>query len=349
MFKVSIALFCFNVLLMGCSRDDKYNYYANPPRQGAIDKSYEVRNIFKDAKIDILFVIDNSGSMGSIQNNIVKNSALFMKNFLIDNDMKWKMGIISTDKNDIPYLGFNTSFDNSYAATKTSDEVVQTFQSAVNRLGVMGDADEYVFYNTHRVMTDIMTRAFFRSDAHLAVIMVTDEEEQSEDEFGGQYEALSFLNMIRALKPEGKIIRFYGAFRFDDLQSCDRSYANYAKSPFENVIIATQGIHMSACTNDFGKNLAAIGKDILSIIDSPRMLLTERPVVESIRVYYDGVLLKPGKKEEGGFWFYSERYNTINFYSLDFMPNREDSKIKITYDIEDGVDREESKSFDSIH
>ena len=326
--------------LSSCQKDDNYVYYSDPPRQGLEDNEYDVRTL-RDAKVDILFVIDNSGSMGSIQSNIVKNSALFMRNFLLNNDMKWKMGIISTDKDDAPYLGFNTPFDKQFADSTTPGDVVITFQNAVNRLGVFGDASEYVFYNTHRMIEDVAYKSFFRPEAHLVVIMVTDEDEQSEKKFGGQYEAYSFLNVLRLFKPGDKIIRFYGAFRFEDLQACGIASDKYKGSPFETVIEETAGMHMSACTHDFGTQLSEIGKDILSIVDSPKMILKERPVLGSIRVYYDGVLLKPGKRSDGGLWYYSERYNTINFYHLNFMPSRDDSKIRITYDVEDGVDRDE--------
>lgn len=340
-----IKLLLYIVLLSGyisCNKSDDYVYYANPPRQEAKDTSFLVRDIFKDAKIDILFVVDNSGSMGSIQQNIVKNAALFMENFLKNNDMKWKMGIISTDKGDAPYLGFASPFDNNFAMANTSQMVVDTFKRAVNDLGVYGDASEYVFFNTHRVMREYPFEQFFRPDAHLAVIMVTDEHEQSEEEYGAQYGPLSFINTIRSLKDPGKIVRFYGAFNFDDLKSCKPSFEPpYKGSPFERVIVETGGIHMSACTSDFGKELSDIGKDILSIVDSPKMLLEARPVIDTLRVYYEDKLLPGGRERDGGKWYYSEKHSTINFYNLDFMEDKEKGSIRITYDVDDGVDRGE--------
>ncbi|MDP7319199.1 MAG: vWA domain-containing protein [Bacteriovoracaceae bacterium] len=333
--KKILAIFFCCQFLFSCNKADDYVYYDNPPRQERTDITRSIRNIFQDAKIDIVFIIDNSGSMHDIQQNIVNNAALFMQNFIKNNFMKWRMGVISTDKSESPYLGFNFPFDNNTA------NPVSIFQSAVSSLGTNGSPSEHVFYNLLRTMQDPILKSFYRPSAHLAVIMVTDEEEQSLKDFGAQYEAMTFLNAVSSFKDSGKILRFYGAFNFPDLTDCS-AFGNeyYAGSPFEKVINHTSGIHMSACTADFGKRLAEIGKDIISIIDSPSINLNTRPKVETIEVYYDDILLPGGKEENGGIWYYDEYFNTINFYNLDFAPDFQDSKIRIAYDIKDGVDRE---------
>ncbi len=335
----------FTLILLGCNKEeaDYINYYDHLPKQERSNRSYPIRNIFQDAKIDILFVVDNSGSMGSIQQNIVKNAGLFMQEFLKNNFMKWQMGIISTDQTDIPFLGFTQKFDHVLATdpTQTNGSIVQLFQDRMNQLGTQGDPDEFVFYNILRMMKDPVYESFFRPDAHLAIIMVTDEEEQSKDEFGAQFDALSFVNTVKAFKDADKIVRFYGAFDFKDLQDCDGgSWGDeYKSSPFEAVINETSGIHMSACTANFGKRLSEIGRDIIRIIDSPRVLLKKRPKIETLKVYYDGTLIPSGKRSEGGIWFYSKKFNTINFYHLDFVKDFQNSKIRIKYDVNDGIPR----------
>lgn len=348
MSKILFVLILLSIF-SGCEQTEKFVYIDNPSDQKRSEKVHEIRNIFHDAKIDILFVVDNSGSMYDIQSNIVKNSKLFMSSFLQNNFMKWRMGIVSTDKKDDPYLGFNPSnwFDHTMISRDvnplTPAMVVSGFQDAINSLGTGGDGYEYIFYNALRPMLDTDPRtnhsSFFRRDAHLAIIMVTDEEEQSEEKWGSSYEALTLINAIKSMKESDKVVRFYGAFNFPDLQDCSGWGNGYAGSPFETIISETSGIFMSACTKDFGKDLAEIGKDIISIVDTPSILLVDRPVLDTLEVYYNDTYLKPGKRSEGGVWYYSHKYNTINFYSLDFAPDFSDSKIKINFDIADGVDR----------
>ena len=188
MIKYLLLVLVFSIFT-GCDKSEEYVFHDEPPRQQRSDESRDIRNIFQDAKIDILFVIDNSGSMGMIQKNIVKNSAVFMDNFLKNNYMKWRVGIMSTDKSDSPYLGFDTLFDNELAkqpGTNNSD-IVDLFRRSVDNLGTNGDPSEYVFYNSLRGMISPHLKKFFRRDAHLAIIMVTDEPEQSVKKFGAQF------------------------------------------------------------------------------------------------------------------------------------------------------------------
>src|SRR5690606_9309229 len=106
-----------------------------------------------DGNIDILWVIDNSGSMQSIQNNIIANAKIFMEQFILEKHINWKMGIASTDKSEAPYLGFDNSFDRSlvdFNDPLSIDDTVSKFQDAVRELGVNGDAYELVFYNVLR-------------------------------------------------------------------------------------------------------------------------------------------------------------------------------------------------------
>jgi len=335
------SLLFLSIIFSGCQNIDDYVYHDNQPPQRYFEKSQSMLSFYHDSKIDILFVIDNSGSMGGIQDNVVRNSALFMDSFLQNNHMEWRLGIISTDAKQSPYLGFTEMFDNEYAKIHTEGFMINTFQGAVENLGTRGSGNEYNFYNILRVMTDYSYMGFFRTDAHLAVIMITDEKEQSLEDFGQKYEVNTFMNAIKSLKNTGKVVRFYGAFEFPDLKDCDDSYSTeYYQSDFENIINLSNGLHMSACTENFGNDLASIGRDIISIGDIPSILLEKRPVVESIKVYYDETPLPSGKEEDGGFWFYSSRYNTINFYNVKFATDLKKGRVNIKFDIDDGVDRD---------
>lgn len=323
------------ISLVSCNEKGQYLYTDKPLLQPVSSRSYSVRNLIADAKVDVLWVVDNSGSMSTIQQNIVSNSALFMNDFIKDNIMQWKMGVMSTSRSEAPYLGFNLDFD------PTTQNPVQMFQSAINSLGTSGDPSEYLFYNVLRAKTDPLLKSFFRDGAHLAVIMVTDEPEQSKSVFGAQYEVPAFLNALSSTMNSDRILRFYGAFDYGDLNGC-KSMTSYAGSPVEEVINDTLGLHMSACTSDFGRQLAEIGKDILSIVDTPQILLNELPLINTIKVMFQNVELQGGARSLGGQWYYDEVFNKIVFYSMDFIPEDIlDPRIEIIFDIDDGYNRDE--------
>ena len=309
---------------------------------------YPLSLLQNDKNIDVLLVIDNSGSMSRIQKNVISNSRIFLEQFVKQSFVNWKIGLISTDINDSPYLGFDKSFDSTlitYNDPLSFDRTVSKFQDAVSRLGIEGDGDEYVFYNVKRVIdlhngSRPSKPAFLRPNSHLVVIMITDEQEQSKKNFGMDYDVPNFVKTMNKYISNKKRVRFYGALSRIDLVGCATSGDSelYFGSPYEEIIKLTNGFNISACTA-FGNDLARIGKDIASLVGLPSLLLKQRPVSDTIRIFYKGMELSPGSKESGGVWYYEEDTNTINFYNMEFVDDPSTDFFKIEFDIDDGLDR----------
>jgi len=223
-------------------------------------------NTYKN--VDILFVIDNSGSMEPIQQNIIKNVNSVMKQLAQSPYLNWKIGVISTDKSDNPYLGFETPFDWSiieYRDPNSINVAMNIFKDALSQLGTGGDASEYVFYNVNRVLE--MYPQFLRPDANLAVVMVSDEDEQSASDFGDNFKATPFLLSLYEKVTRKSNIRFYGALSRVDLEECNRTgdSSPYQGSTYEEIIKLTRGFAISACAKNFGDELVRITKDISNL------------------------------------------------------------------------------------
>ena len=336
--KCSLIITLSFLFLASCGKNTDYVHHDNPPPIRVSRASYPVLRV--DNKVDVVWIIDNSGSMGPIQQNIVTNSKLFMQDFIKDKFIDWRMGILSTDTGDEFRFGLNPIFDKNYVDPDPGQDLVSVFSSAVNKLGTRGSASEYVFYNLHRALTETNMNIFFRSDAHLAVIMVTDEPEQSE-RFGSQFKPAPFLKFVKSNMISSKILRFYGALKLNGLKDCRGAYGNYKGSPFEKIIDDSGGMVLSACDTQFGKGLAEIGKDIVSFAKSPYIALSERPDTKTLVVSFDGKVIKGGPRHMGGHWYYDEYFNKIYFYNLDFMPEGTDADIEVSFDIYDGRDRGE--------
>lgn len=322
--------------VVSCENNANYLYHDNPPKKKYSSKIYPIKQIQNDTKVDIIWVVDNSMSMDPIQMNIVQNAKLFMQEFLSHKYLNWKMGVISTSDDEEPFLGFNKVFDHE------SSDQVEIFQQAIRDLGVNGRADEHIFYNTLRMFTNY--NYFFRNKSNVAIIMVSDEKEHSESDHGSNYSAINTLDQIKGFVDATRKIRFYGALQATDLQSCPTrsswDYGPYKGSPYEEIINATGGMIASACIPDFGQKLAEIGKDIVKLIESPKILLTDRPLVDTIKVFYKGTELSPGDRQNGGLWYYDYYYNSINFYDLSFSTDFDNDDIEILFDIDDGIDRD---------
>jgi hypothetical protein len=335
---------------LSCERQSNYAFYKNTPAIEVDKRIYPLSLLESDKNIDVLFVIDNSGSMLSTQQNVIKNSKIFLEQFAKQPYINWKIGLVSTDKAEEPYLGFAQPFDWTlidFRDPTSFDRTVKTFQNAVEKLGTNGDPNEFVFYNVKRTVDLFDGKspgrpAFLRPDSHFVVIMITDEHEQSEETFGKEFAAPQFVKNMAQYIPGNKILRFYGALNRNDLPGCNQPGDSdpYQGSPYETAINLTRGFVISSCIDDFGTDLAKIGKDIASIVGLPSLLLKQRPVVDTIKVYYKDKLLPPGKKEDGGIWFYEESTNTINFYTMSFVEDPRNDYFKIDFDVDDGLPRD---------
>lgn len=342
----------FVVLIMSsfsCSKATNYGYFDNTPAIEVDKRIYPLSLLESDKNIDVLLVIDNSGSMYSIQQNVIKNSRIFLEQFSKQPYINWKIGLVSTDRNEAPYLGFDIPFDWNlidYRDPTSFDRTVGKFQDAVSRLGTNGDPSEYVFYNVKRVVdlyngSSPSRPSFLRPNSHFVVIMISDENEQSKEDHGAAYDAPAFVKTMSQYIAGNKILRFYGALNRTDLTGCNNpgDSGTYAGSQYETIINLTRGFNISACLDDFGTELAKIGKDIASLVGLPSLLLKQRPISDTIKVYYKDQLLSPGRKEDGGVWFYEESTNTINFYTMDFVEDPRNDYFKIDFDIDDGHNR----------
>jgi hypothetical protein len=257
--------------------------------------------------VDILWVIDNSNSMQDKQNAVIQNTAQFMKNFTQNTKLKWKMGLLSTTLGANPYVGFTpqTLLNNQ------TPNPVKVFQDAVNQLGVNGDGNEESFgpiLNNLRKYPNFLT-----PDAFLAIVVVTDEEEQTWDGNFGPYLTINkFVNQLLQIKGSDiSTVPTYGVFA--SKENCYNGNFWYGGSRWDEFMNFTNGKTYSACDPDFGKVLSNLGADLVKKILAPHpiILLGVQPIPSSIQVFYRGRKLKPGFKDQGGEWIYDSKYNYI--------------------------------------
>lgn len=311
-----------------CGKDPSF-VFLNPLREDPnIDEDITVREIIADS-VDLLWVIDNSGSMGPHQQNVSANTNLFMNEF-ISQGLNWKSGLISTDLSDLPFVGFSTS---SHLDSTTANPIT-VFQNAVDRLGTRGSGYEKTFDPILQALS--RHPGFLRSGVPLAILMVTDAPEQSSASFD------QFYSRLRAIIGDRKLY-VYGALNANDLGCEGETGAggfgpwNYAQSPYETFVkSALVGKVFPLCATDFGARLASVGREIAQSLTRPTLFLANRPRVESIEIIYKGALLPGGPKEDGGYWMYDYGQNAIHFHDLNFATDRND-RVQLHYQRDDGL------------
>lgn len=197
---------------------------------------------------DIIWVIDNSGSMSDYQQSIQINMNLFIREFSsAAQGTDWRMGLVSTDRTDSPYIGFS-SLDRLDSSTT---EPVLLFNQAVARLGTDGSPTEQPLEAVRNAITSHPD--FLRPGAKLFVIVVTDEEDQS------QRTVADYVSFLHSLVPAANITS-YGVF--GGLEPNCGSMPRYSGTRNSEFMQATNGTPYSICSPEYGRMLSAIAQDI---------------------------------------------------------------------------------------
>ena len=121
-----------------------------------------------EAKADILFVVDNSGSMGSYQKNLSSNVEKFITIFANSADIPdFKLGICTTDSSNVK------TFSKS-DLMRDKNSFINSFKSAI-MVGTSGSATERGL----EMGLSAVKSSFSRSDALLFVNIISDEDDDS--------------------------------------------------------------------------------------------------------------------------------------------------------------------------
>lgn len=324
--KVATLALSFVFVTSGCQKSGDLIYSQRPiPERSFKEKvvSLNIKAINTNPEVDVIWVIDNSFSMDPYQRAVIANTSAFISNFTANNQLLWKMGLVSTSVDELPYVGFNPQ---SALDWKSADPV-GVFQKAVGRLGVNGDSQERMF---EPVLKAIALNNFIRPNAYLAVLVVTDEEEQSES-----VSPTEFVSQLIQMKGgDSSKVLTYGIFQ--DFENCGNSGFRYTGSRYEAFMQASSGTLMHLCDPNFGANLAKLGQNLVSRVPvgKPTIPLDVRPKVGSIKITYNGVELKPGTLATGGIWLYDAQYNIIVFHNAAWATNGFD--VVLSYEEDNG-------------
>ncbi len=260
--------------------------------------------------IDIVWIVDNSGSMEDEQSSLAKNFGSFIDSFLQKN-VDFTMSILTTDRerNQRSYL-LNESYTrlNSNRAKTNLNDFENTFMDLI-QVGTNGSSKEQGL----GALSDFINnqgKTFLRKDAQLAVICITDEEDQSNlsidqlilnlNDLKGGLEKIKFYSIVdKELKNRGR--------------SITTGYERYA-----DVSNATQGLILGI-ENDFHQSLNIIGETIVNLLDS--FQLKNTPEISSIKVFVQGLEVKN--------FVYIQETNSIKFLEGS-IPNQ-GSEITVRY------------------
>lgn len=207
--------------------------------------------------LDILVVIDNSGSMKEEQENLATKLKPLLT-YIDDSD--WRIGVVTTDPND-PCM--------RAVIQKGDANAESSFANAINA-GTDGNGNEQGFRQAVKGLSCSGTD-WIRPTSTLAVLIVSDEDNCSsngEDCVTDPWNKPSYLtnhissNMSRNL---GADARVYGIIWHPN-ESCSSGYNKSYQ--YADVIQSTGGTHGNICDADYSQTLVKISEDVSGILKS---------------------------------------------------------------------------------
>jgi hypothetical protein len=267
--------------------------------------------------VDILFVVDSSGSMMAHQENLARHIPGLVEQ-IKKSDLDFHVGVVTTDMlgngGDSPDAMGKLVGSPKFVTPDTPNLETELQENLL--VGTNGAGTEMMFAPVIAALTEPLVSkenaGFYREDADLAIIFVTDAEDQ------GTLQVDSFLDSLRNLKGGfNNKISIQGIIvpTGTDESFCQRDEATTPKK-LEQAINEMGGKAYSLCDVKFGENLRSIGRDIVKVkkpnygeIDRLSIPLPSLPVLNSIEVKHGQNSFVMGDVAYG--WVYDSALNQV--------------------------------------
>lgn len=246
-----------------------------------------------ESKSDVLFVIDNSASMGEEQERLASNFAAFT-DILLSSTTDFRLGVITTDP------GEGGQMRGAWLDADTAS-LEEAFSAAVS-VGTSGDRDERGMEVASLAVDASVNPGFLRSDAALNVVFFSDEDDHSPNAVA------DYLDLLYSRAGRGGFAAH--AIVGDLPDGCVAgSIAADPSSRYIEAALLTGGFRDSICAPDYTDILARIGLGVSGLLDT--FELSRLPDNTTLRVWVDNVEM-PQREVDG--WTYSHGDNAVVFH-----------------------------------
>lgn len=281
----------------------------------------------RNNKVDLLWVIDNSGSMENEQDLLAANFEYFINNLNASNT-DFQIGVITTDLvNDSGFLQGSPKIISSQSMTDA--QIVAAFINNV-KVGVTGVSAERGLKTAkvalqYAKISGSVNFGFLRDNAYLAIVFVSDEDDSSIED------TLDFINFFKTVKGASNLTKVYSIV--DDINyGCTGEIASKnAVTLGERYMSVSEelgGFTKSICTTNFASSLDKIGEGILKLVNS--FELSEVPLQETLQVRVNGSSI-PNDIDSG--FIYDHASKSVVFIGS-YVPV-EGATVTVTYDYYD--------------
>lgn len=268
------------LLLAGCQ---DYNYTSmdytdtwkqNPPEE-----------------VDILMIIDNSGSMEPYQRELSQRFAEFLTYF-IEADINYQIAGVTTDA-DIRTAG---QFIKGTIITADTPDAATKFSELV-RVGTTGSGSEMGLETSMKALTPPLVNAqnsgFLREEASLSLIYVSDEEDSSPRPVN------DYINDFFSLKGQrSRDVFNASALVVTDVSSCPQGNMSVVNTRYVDVADQTNGVIGNICADNFSDIVTELSLNASRLLDT--FYLTSTPNLDTLEVTVNDEVVPC----DAGVWYY---------------------------------------------
>ena len=230
-------------------------------------------------KLDIVWIIDNSGSMSDEQTALGTNFSAFIDEFILK-DVDFKMAITTTDTSSADKKGKMVVNSDVLLTSDMAKSAPNKFKADFKNLikvGTSGSVKEKGLEASEGFMQKYSS-LFVRSDAYLAVVIVSDEEDQSSQAVA------QYTDYLKTFKASAGLVKVYSVV--DVYNSNSGSGVTVGSERYKEASNRTAGL-IADVTDHFYNVLTKMGESIINLLDS--FALANEPVVGSLRVYVNNI------------------------------------------------------------
>ncbi|MCK6510101.1 choice-of-anchor D domain-containing protein [Myxococcota bacterium] len=282
--------------------------------------------------VDILFVVDNSCSMRGEQQELAQNFVSFI-NWASRLNVDYHIGVTHTDMTGrsgtpgcLQQVEDDKKQKHHFITTKTSDPS-GVFQKMAN-VGTRGSGSEQGLEAAYRALTQpvkdspLCNHLFYRDDASLSLVFVSDEEDQSPKSYGFY---LSFFQNLKGAR-NANLVRGSAVVGPppNGCRTSGTSISARSAPRYWDLAAALRGEKASICSSDWATTLSRLGAISFGLLE--QFFLSRSPEPLTLQVKVNGAIV-PQDPNNG--WVYDAASNSIVFASSTRPPQA--ARIDVTY------------------
>jgi hypothetical protein len=297
-------------LLIACTQDytvigdkEQAGTY-NPPDPPVKEQVDEITQVTIPS-VDVLWIVDNSGSMIEEQTALRDNFGDFMRYFT-DSGMDYHVGVVSTDMDNAAQAGKlildNSGNDRYIDSSMSAAEALTSFRerAGLGTNGSSGERPKDAAFAAFNSQTNT-NQGFYREDASLSIIVISDEQDTGLTH--SHITVTEFSNWMLGLKAGTD-----ATVSFSSIVGLTRNDCGSTEQGLGLLEVTDQvgGIKWSICTNDWSGLLSELGLQASGL--KREFFLSLAPVEDSIDVTVDDPEF--GSRDT---WSYDPARNSITF------------------------------------